>query len=106
MTFLLDHDAPDDLEYSLQALDHEVTHLREVLPVTASDLEALSYAKTHSMVMVTCNRDDYLQLAAEVDHCGIIIVIRRKTRVAKRAALVRLIDQAGVQGIAGNVNFA
>lgn len=106
MRFLLDHDAPDDLEYSLRALEHEVIHLRQVLPATASDLEALGYAAAHGMVMVTCNRDDYLELAATEDHCGIIIVIRRKTRVAERAALVQLLDKAGEEGIVGNINFA
>jgi len=104
--FLLDHDAPDDLEYSLRTLEHEVVHLRDVLPINTEDAEALRYAAAKGFVMVTCNRDDYLELAATVEHCGIIIVIRRKTRVAERAALVQLLDKAGAQGIAGNINFA
>jgi len=106
MRLLLDHDTPDDLKYSLQALGHEVVHLREVLPATAADAEALAYAAAQGMVMVTCNRDDYLELARTTVHCGIIIVIRRKTRVAERVALVQLLDKAGEQGITGNINFA
>ena len=37
MTFLLDHDTPDDLAYSLSALQHEVIRLREVMPRDSSD---------------------------------------------------------------------
>jgi hypothetical protein len=32
VTFLLDHDVPHDIEYSLAALGHSVLKLREVLP--------------------------------------------------------------------------
>jgi hypothetical protein len=39
--FLLDHDVPDDIEYSLAALGHEVLKLREVLPRTAGRLSLL-----------------------------------------------------------------
>jgi hypothetical protein len=49
---------------------------------------------------------DYLTLAPSQPHCGIIILIRRKSRVAERAALVRLLDSAGESGIANNINFA
>lgn len=40
MTFLLDHDTPDDLAYSLNALGHKAVRLREVLPIrTPTSLE-------------------------------------------------------------------
>jgi len=106
MTFLLDHDAPDDLTYSLQALGHGVVYLRDVLPITAEDEDALHYAAEHSHILITCNRDDFLELAPTTFHCGIIILIRRKTRPAERAALVRLLDRAGESGLSGNINFA
>jgi hypothetical protein len=35
-----------------------------------------------------------------------IIVIRRRTRAAERAALYRLLERAGETGLRGNVNFA
>ena len=35
MKFLLDHDVPDDVSYSLESLGHEVVKLREVLPGVA-----------------------------------------------------------------------
>ena len=106
MTFLLDQDTPDDLAYSLQTLHHEVIRLREVLPVGAADAEVLSHAHLHNWVVVTCNRDDFLALAQSQPHAGIIILIRRKSRVAERSALVRLLDGAGESGIKNNINFA
>ena len=44
MKFLLDHDVPDDLAFSLETLGHEVVKLREVLPVRAADDEVLRQA--------------------------------------------------------------
>jgi hypothetical protein len=39
--------------------------------------------------------------ATRIAHRGIIILIRRKSRVWERAALVRLLDSAGESGLAG-----
>lgn len=106
MTFLLDHDAPDDLAYSLDALGYKVVRLRDVLPIRTPDAEVLAHARCKGHVLITCNRDDYLTLAQSQPHCGIIILIRRKSRVAERAALVQLLDTAGESGIANNINFS
>lgn len=106
MTFLLDHDVPDDLGYSLLALGHTTVHVRDVLPITAPDTDVLRYANEQGYVLLTCNRDDFLELARTNPHAGIIVVIRRKTRAAERAALVQLLDRAGDVGILGNINFA
>jgi hypothetical protein len=57
-------------------------------------------------VVITCNRDDYLALARSHRHAGLILLIRRRSRVAERAALVRLLDRAGEPGIINNINFA
>jgi predicted nuclease of predicted toxin-antitoxin system len=62
--FLLDHDVPEDLSYLLRQLGHEVSLLREVLPAEAPDQSVLQLAHEKSLVLVTCNRDDFLQLAA------------------------------------------
>jgi predicted XRE-type DNA-binding protein len=48
----------------------------------------------------------FLTEALNVEHPGIILLIRRKTRTAERAALINLLDRAGESGIAGNINFA
>lgn len=106
MKFLLDHDVPDDIAFSLEALEHAVIKLREVLSVRTPDDEVLRQAAERGCLLVTCNRDDFLSLAGHVPHCGIIILIRRRTRALERAALVRLLDTAGESGLRGNINFA
>ena len=106
MKFLLDHDVPDDLSYLLEELTHQVLLLRKVLPKDASDESVLQLAHDNDCVLLTCNRDDFLQLAKHKPHHGIIVVIRRRTRAAERAALFRLLDSAGEAGLKGNINFA
>jgi len=106
MRFLLDHDVPADLSYSLQEMGHESIRLSEVMSPTSSDNQVIAYAASHRLVLITCNRDDFLLLAESTDRAGLIICIRRKTRVAERTALVQLIDKAGERGIQGNINSA
>jgi hypothetical protein len=57
----------------------------------------LKFAHEHDCVLLTCNRDDFLDLAANRPHNGIVVVIRR-TRAAERAALLRLLERAGEAG--------
>jgi predicted nuclease of predicted toxin-antitoxin system len=104
--FLLDHDVPDDLSYLLKELNHEVTLLRKALPGTSSDEAVLQFAHQRGCVLLTCNRNDFLQLATTRPHHGIVIVIRRRTRADERAALFRLLERAGETGLVNNVNFA
>jgi len=104
--FFFDHDVPDDLAYCLNALGHEVVNLRQLRPTTSSDEEVLRLAGELGCVLITCNRDDFLALATRIPHRGIIILIRRKSRTAERAALLRLLDAAGESGLSSNVNFA
>jgi len=103
---LFDHDMPDDLGHVLRHLGHTVVLLREVLPNTTPDAEILAYAAHHELVMVTCNRDDFMALAQSQPHHGLIVLFRRKSRAAERAALIRLLEKAGEQGLAQNINFA
>ena len=106
MTFLLDHDTPDDLTYSLEGLGHKVVYLRNVLSKRTPDPEILAYANQEGFVVITCNRDDYLALGRTVPHQGINILLRKKTRVDERAALVHLLDRADDSAISNNINFA
>lgn len=106
MTFLLDHDVPDDIVFALETLNHEVLRLRALAPATSPDETVVELARQRNGVLITCNRDDFLALANRSPHSGIIILIRRRSRALERAALVRLLDQAGESGIRGNVNFA
>ena len=71
MTFLLDHDVPEDLSYSLEALGHGVVRLRDVLPPTAKDEEVLERAASHQQVLITCNRDDFIGLASGSQYGGV-----------------------------------
>jgi len=104
--FLLDQDVPEDLSYLLEQLGHDVTLLRKALRPDASDEAVLRFAHESGCVLRTCNRDDLLELATKLPHHGIIIVIRRRTRAAERAALVRLLERAGETGLQNNINFA
>lgn len=106
MKFLLDHDVPDDLSYLLRELGHEVLRLHDVLPHETADPLVLQFAEDHDCLLMTCNRDDFIKLAETQRHHGIIVIIRRKTRAAERAALVRLLERAGGDGLRDNINFA
>ena len=106
MKFLLDHDVPDDLSFLLIQLGHEVTLLRQALPADSSDDAVLDFSYDRGCILVTCNRDDFLELARIKPHHGIVIVIRRRTRAAERAAFFNLIERAGEAGLTGNINFA
>ena len=106
MRFLLDHDVPDDIEYSLATLGHSVLKLREVLPRTAPDEDILRLAGERDCVLIACNRDDFLAVAGQIPHPGLVILIRRRTRALERSALVRLLDRAGASGLRGTINFA
>lgn len=106
MKFLFDHDVPDELGYFLSQLGHEVGRLREELLTDTPDAEVLAHAVRREWLLITCNRDDFLKLASAQTHAGIIILIRRRSRVAERAALLRLLERAGSEGLGGNINFA
>ena len=106
MKFLLDHDVPDDLSYLLEQLGHDVSLLRKVLPGDSSDETVLRFAYETGHLLLTCNRDDFLDLAATMPHHGLIVVIRRRTRGEEKVALLRLIERAGESGLRKNVNFA
>ena len=106
MKFLLDHDVPETIARTLARAGHQVERLRDLLAVTVRDDEVLEHAYQQESVLLTCNRDDFLLLAKNQPHSGIIVVIRRRSRAAESAAVIRLLRSAGELGIAGNVNFA
>jgi predicted nuclease of predicted toxin-antitoxin system len=104
--FFVDHDVPAEIERILLSRGHEVMTVREALHETASDDDVFLAAKRAGAILVTCNRDDFLKLAQGTDHVGLIILIRRKARIAECAALLKLIERAGASGLARNINFA
>jgi predicted nuclease of predicted toxin-antitoxin system len=103
---MLDHDVPKDVARILEREGHTALSLAAVLPPTSSDSEVLNYAATHYLVLITCNRDDFLSLTNNQAHPGLIILIRHRTRQMEYACLLSLLRNAGEQGIRENVNFA
>lgn len=85
---------------------HEVVCERDVMATSATDNKVFEYAIEQEFVLVTCNRDDFIRLAASRRHAGLIVVIRRKTRIMECAKLLHLLKVAGEAGITGNINFA
>ena len=107
MKFLLDHDVPAEIGHLLRYWEHNVSVLRTVLPVTASDEEVFGHACSQGLILISCNRNHFLTLARQTrDHPGLIILIRRRTRHSECAHLSVLLQRAGEQGLRNNVNFA
>lgn len=106
MRFILDQDVPAEIGRVLAHAGHEVVCVRDVLAASAADDEVFEYAVEHGLILATCNRDDFIGLAGTRRHAGLIVVIRRRTRIMECAKLLRLLNAAGENGIAGNINFA
>lgn len=106
MKFFLDHDVNDAVADALRRHGHEAIRLREVLAPDAPDAQAFATAQKKNCVMITCNRDDYLELGAQQTHCGLIILIRRHSGRTECMNVLRLIERAGESGLTGNINFA
>ena len=106
MIFLLDHDVPVEVARVLAREGHAAHRLVDQLPSTTSDAEVFAHATSQGWIMVTCNQNDFLELARERTPAGLIVLIRRKTRQAECAHILRLLRAAGPAGITANVNFA
>ena len=106
MKFLLDHDVPVVIERVLVQSEHSVELVAKVLSPVAPDKDVFLYAVQEKRILITYNRDDFLALAKQSDHPGLIILIRRRTRIAECSALIKLIKRAGNEGIIHNINFA
>jgi predicted nuclease of predicted toxin-antitoxin system len=104
--FFLDHDVPRQIAEVLQRHGHDVVVLKEALPVETPDEDVIGHAARSGRILITCNRDDFLVLAAGREHMGLIILIRRRSSVAEQGHLLRLLQVAGEEGISGNINFA
>ena len=106
MKFFLDHDVNDAVAHALRRHGHEAIVLRDVLPPETNDALVFSKAQETGCVMITCNRNDYLELAAQQAHCGLIILVRRHAARTECTNVLRLIERAGESGLAANINFA
>ena len=106
MKFFLDHNVLAAVKEALERHEHDVIRLTDLLPRTAPDDDVFAAAQSNQCVMITCNRDDFLKLAARGPHLGLIILIRRRSPHAECTNLLRLIRKAGELGLKGNINFA
>ena len=106
MKFFLDHDVPAAAKDALERHEHDVIRLTDLLPRTAPGEDVFAAAEGNECVIITCNRDDFLKLAARGPHLGLIILIRRRSPQAECTCLLRLLRRAGEPGLQGNINFA
>lgn len=107
MKFFLDHDVPEPIAAFLEQRGHFILRLRKVLPVETADADVFAFAQQEQAVIISCNRDHFLALAtANHPNCGLIVLIRRKTRQQECGCLLVLLNRAGEGGLAGNINFA
>jgi predicted nuclease of predicted toxin-antitoxin system len=104
--FLLDHDVADQVSGVLRRAGHSVLFLRDVLSMRTKDPDVVGYALEAGAIVITCNRDDYLEVCTAREHYGVIILIRRKTRIGECSAVLRLVERAGEAGLVRNINFA
>jgi predicted nuclease of predicted toxin-antitoxin system len=106
VNFFLDHDVPAEVAQVLRQEAHEVIELRQVIPAHSKDSEVLAHASDSGLFLITCNRDDFLVLAADRPNPGIIVLVRRRSRHAECANSLALRTRAGESGLRGNINFA
>ena len=111
MRFFLDHDVPAEAAHLLRHWGHEITLLKEALPITATDEAAFDHARQKGLIIISCNRAHFLALAeqairSETFFPGLIILNRRRSRQAECAHLLQLLRRAGETGLARNINFA
>lgn len=107
MRFLLDHDVAADVAMILRQRGHDIVELRAVLAPTTPDEEVWAHACADGRIMVSCNRAHFLALATATErHPGLIVLNRRRTRLAEAAHVLELLAKAGEQGLVNNINFA
>jgi len=104
--FLVDEDVPIEVARCLQQAGHEVGLVAEVLGVRTDDVDIWHHAIRTEAIVVSCNRQDFLELSGAQPETGLIIVNRRRTRTAECGHVLRLLARAGEAGLRRNVNFA
>jgi predicted nuclease of predicted toxin-antitoxin system len=109
--FLLDHDVPAEVGHLLRHWQHDVLPLRLALPVTAQDEAVFRRAQAEGRLIVSRNRAHFLALAEGAMRTrqpfpGLIVLIRRRSRLAECAHLLQLLRRAGEAGLRNNINFA
>ena len=78
----------------------------EVLGVRMDDIDIWRSAVVSTAIVITCNRQDFLQLAGTAPETGLIVLNRRRTRQAECRHVLELLATAGESGLVGNITFA
>jgi predicted nuclease of predicted toxin-antitoxin system len=104
--FLIDEDVPMEAARCVRQAGHEVQLVAETLGTRTDDADVWYHAVQTQFIVVTCNRQDFLQLAGTAPATGLIILKRRRTRQAECNRLLQLLVSAGETGLKGNINFA
>jgi predicted nuclease of predicted toxin-antitoxin system len=104
--FLLDEDVAVEVVRCLQQAGHEIELVTEALGSRTDDVDIWRHAARSGAIVVTCNRQDFLELAGTEPAAGLIILNRRRTRQAECRHLLQLLAGAGDAGLKGNINFA
>lgn len=106
MRFLVDEDVAVEVGRCLQQAGHEIALVTEVLGVRTDDVDIWHHAVRTETIVVTCNRQDFLELAGTAPETGVIILNRRRTRQAECRHVLELLSKAGEAGLRNNINFA
>lgn len=106
MKFLLDEDVATEIVRCLQQHGHETQLVFEALGPRTPDNRVWEHAVRTDAIVVTCNRDDFLELAGAAPETGLIIVKRRRTRQAECRKVLDLPRSAGDTSLYKNINFA
>jgi predicted nuclease of predicted toxin-antitoxin system len=102
----VDEDVAIEVARCLQQAGHEVSLVAETLGLRTDDVEVWHHAVRTASIVITCNRQDFLQLAGTEPETGLIVLKRRRTRQAECRHLLELLATAGEAGLTGNINFA
>ena len=106
MKFLVDEDVPVEAARSLQQAGHETFFVTETLGVRTDDVDVWRHALKTQSIVLTCNRQDFLELAGTAPETGLIVLNRRRTRTSECQHLLALLARAGESGLQVNINFA
>ena len=102
----MDEDVAVEVVRCLRQAGHEVSLVTEVLGVRTDDVDIWHHAVRTETIVVTCNRQDFLELAGTAPETGVIILNRRRTRQAECRHVMELLSSAGEVGLQRNINFA
>jgi predicted nuclease of predicted toxin-antitoxin system len=104
--FLVDEDVAVEVLRCLQQQGHEAQLVFDVLGPRTPDDRVWEHAVRTDAIVMTCNRQDFLNLAGTAPEAGLIILNRRRTRQAECRKVLDLLRRAGETGLRNKINFA